>query len=225
MGLGENLSAGGNLALTSDYIYRGVSESNDQPALQADLHLDTGGTFAGFFGSTRDHHLDPGGWYDFDIYLGHRFDLSSVWSATLSARSHYFAGGVYEPSADYQEISGRLTYLDSWSVSLSAIPNGLRYWFQRRLGRSPAWIADTSGQWLIAPRVFVTGGIGYYYSSGTGAGIQTTTGYAYGNAGLACEWRRWRLDVGYFLTQRDARKLSPYPIANQRVAGTLTWRF
>ena len=39
--LGEQLSFGGNLSFTSDYIYHGVSESNDRGALQGDLHLAT----------------------------------------------------------------------------------------------------------------------------------------------------------------------------------------
>jgi hypothetical protein len=53
-------------------------------------------------GSTRDSDLDPGGSTDFEVYLGHRFDLSSAWNLT-SARGHYFAGGVVEPSADYHD--------------------------------------------------------------------------------------------------------------------------
>src|SRR5256886_13905349 len=46
--LGTELAWGGSLAVTSDYIYRGVSESNGRAALQADVHADTPqGTFAG----------------------------------------------------------------------------------------------------------------------------------------------------------------------------------
>ena len=50
-------------------------------------------------------------------------------------------------------------------------------------------------------------------------------GYAYGNVGLAYEWRNWRIDVGYFLTQNRMEDLMAYPTANRRVAGTLSWRF
>ena len=82
--LGTELSWGGNIAVTSDYIYRGVSESDGRAALQADLHADTpGGTFAGAWASTRDRSLEPGSGYDFEIYLGHRFDLGSACSALL----------------------------------------------------------------------------------------------------------------------------------------------
>ena len=203
-----------------------MSESGAHGAAQGDVHLETsGGTFAGVWGSTRDSSLDPGGSNTFEIYLGHRFDLSSAWSATLGARSHYFGGGVDEPSADFQEIAATLAYQDRLAFSVTAIPNAVRYWFYHRLSRSPAWVADATTQWLIAPGLYVTGGVGYYYSTGTGPGIEAAAGYAYGNAGLAYEWRRWRLDVGYFLTQADAEKLFPYPIADHRVAATLSWRF
>jgi Bacterial protein of unknown function (Gcw_chp) len=231
---------GGSLALTSDYLYRGVSESNGHEAFQADLHLENGGTFIGAWGSTRDRSLDPYADYDVEIYLGQRFDLSSAWSATLSARAHYFVGGTQESSDDYEQLSGSLTYLDRWTLSLAAIPNAVHYWYELRLGRSPAWVADTSGQWLLPVEgLFVTGGAGYYYASriapdiGTGydyAGrsgpdIGAGGGYAYGNAGLAFEHRHWRLDVGYFVAQGKARQLIPYPVPSDRLAGSVVWRF
>jgi uncharacterized protein (TIGR02001 family) len=225
--LGSNFTLGGDLAVTSDYIYRGVSESDGHGAVQGDLHLEsTGGTFIGVWSSTRDHHFDPYADYDLELYLGHRFALTSAWSATLSARSHYFVGGNQEQSADYQELSVALTYLDRWTLEVAAIPNAVQYWFDLRLGRTPAWVADTAVQWqLRPPGLFVTGGAGYYYTDGTGSGIAAGGGYAYGNGGLAYEHRPWRVDVGYFLTQGKAREFFPYPLPSNRVAGTLTWRF
>jgi Bacterial protein of unknown function (Gcw_chp) len=224
--LGSDLTVGGNLALTSDYIYRGVSESDGHAAVQADLHLESGGgSFIGVWGSTRDHDFDPYADYDVELYLGQRFDLSTTWSATLSARSHYFVGGAQEQSADYQELSAAFTYLDRWTLTVAAIPNAVHYWYDLRLARSAAWVADTAAQWLLLPRgLFATGGAGYYYADRTGPGIGAGGGYAYGNAGLAFEQRHWRLDVGYFRVQDKAQQLFPYPLSN-RVAATLTWRF
>jgi len=225
-GLGSGVSFGGNLVLTSDYIYRGVSSSNNEGAFQADLHLaDNGGTFLGVWGSTRDGNLEPYANYEIEIYLGHRFDLSDSWSASLTGRAHYFVGGDQEVSDDYQEISVAVTWLDFWTVSVTAIPNAPRYWFQERLSRAPAYAADTSLQWLLYRGFFLSGGAGYYRVTGTGPGIQAANGYAYGNLGIAYEHRRWRLEVGYYLTQDKAQVLFPYPSANQRFAGSIAWRF
>jgi uncharacterized protein (TIGR02001 family) len=227
---GPPFSFGGSLALTSDYIYRGLSESNDHPAPQVDLHVaDSGGNFLGVWASTRDRDFDPYADYDLELYLGHRFDFSGTWGATLSGRSHYYLGGnlggYQTTSADYQEISASVNYLDRWSFSVTAIPNAVRYSYEYRLSRSPAWVADTTLQWLIAGEWFMTAGAGYYYVTGTGQGMQSSAGYAYGNVGIAWEHRRWRLDLGYFLTQDRARELFPYPVANQHIAGTVAWHF
>jgi uncharacterized protein (TIGR02001 family) len=220
----DEFSFGGSLALTSDYIYRGLSESDGHGALQADLHVDSAdGTFLGVWGSTRTHALEPDADYDLEVYLGHRFRLSNTWSATLDARSHYFVAGRQDLSADYQELAASVSYMDRWTASVTAIPNAVRYYYYYRTYRSAAWVADTSGQWLLGHGFFVTAGAGYYHQS-SGGGIPGA-GYAYGNAGLAFEYRSWRLDMGYFVAQQQAQQLVPYPIANDRFAASLLWRF
>jgi uncharacterized protein (TIGR02001 family) len=223
----SGLSAGVGVAVTSDYIYRGVSESDGHAALQGDAHLSSAdGSFLGVWASSRDHDLEPGANALLDLYLGHRFDLSPSWSLTASGRSRYYLGASnYEPSADYQELSLALGFLDSWSLSVTAIPNAVRYWMYQRLSRAPAWVADTSGQYLLGEHFFLTAGAGYYYSTSTGAGVQRATGYAYGNLGAAYERRGWRLDVGYFMTQNAAARSFPYPIASHQFAATLAWHF
>ena len=225
-GLPSDFTVGGNLALTSDYIYRGVSESDGRLAAQADLHVSSGsGAYLGVWASTRDHNFEPYARYDTELYLGHHFALSNDWGVTVDARGHYYVGGAQEINDDYQQISASLTYLDRWTLSVTAIPNAVRYWFQERLSRTPAWVADTAAQWLIHDGLYLTGGAGYYYSSGSGPGIRAGRGYGYGSAGLAYEYRSWRLEVGYFVTQHIAQRLFPYPIADGRFAATLVWRF
>jgi uncharacterized protein (TIGR02001 family) len=235
--LGQQDSAGvaGNLALTSDYIYRGVSESDGHAALQGDLHAtSSGGTFAGLWASTRDRNLAPGAAGELQLYVGQRLALDADWDASLMARADHLLGGSQQAADDYQEIAVALSWLDLWTLSLTAIPSAARYgtyqppgyesYVYQRRGRSAAFAADSSAQWLIAGALYATAGAGYYRASGRG-GRMNAVGYAYGNAGLAYEWRRWRLDVGYFVAQAAATELFPYPLANRRFAGTLSWQF
>jgi Bacterial protein of unknown function (Gcw_chp) len=236
----DSAAVGGNLALTSDYIYRGVSESDGHAALQADVHAATaGGTFAGLWASTRDRNLEPGAAGELQLYVGQRLVLGAEWSATLSARADHLVGGSEQASDDYQEIAAAFSWLDLCTLSLTVIPSAARYAYQpvgyqtygnqaygyQRLGRSAAFVADGSAQWLLTGTLYLTAGAGYYYASGRGAEDLNAVGYAYGNAGLAYQRRRWRLDVGYFVAQRAAAELFPYPLANRRVAGTLSWQF
>ena len=233
---------GGSLAATSDYIYRGVSQSDGHGALQVDLHASTSaGTFAGVWASTRDSDLEPGTDGEMQLYLGQRFALDADWSATVSGRADYFVGGAAHHSDDYQEISAALTWLDRYTVSVTAIPNAVRYssavyqyegyqYSYYEVYRSPAFVADAAGQWLLSEGLLGGGGLyltaaaGYYYASRSDHHAPPAVDYVYGNAGFALEWRRWRIDVGYFAAQRQAAELFPYPVA-KRFAGTVSWQF
>lgn len=230
----QAVSFGGDAAVTTNYIYRGYSETYNRAAVQLDLHASTQtGTFAGVWASTLDRHYQPYASFDLQEYIGQRFDLNSAWNASLTATNYSYVGGEQYYSSDYQQLTASIGYLDRWTFSLSAAPNMLRYWERGyegylRSGRHPAYDAETSAQWLVAKGLYLTGGAGYFLSMGTGSGQVRlpSLGYAYGNVGLAYEWRNWRIDVGYFLTEKaQAQKLFPYPIANNRVAGTLSWRF
>jgi len=215
------LTFGGDVAATSDYIFRGVSLTDNQAAAQADLHATTsGGTFIGVFSSTLRDRRERETDVELEAYLGHRFDLSPVWNATLTAVSYSYLDGHRSSSTDYQELSASASYLDRWTVSFTAAPNIVRYYEHRRLGRYAAYIADVAGQLPLAGRMFLTGGVGYYSFTGPDG-----SGYTYGNAGLAFEYQSWRLDAGYYLTDSNAQALIPYSRRAHRFAATLSWHF
>jgi uncharacterized protein (TIGR02001 family) len=225
------ISFGGDVAVTTDYIYRGYSETDNKGAVQLDLHasLQTG-TFAGVWTSTLHDKYRPYAKFDVEEYIGQRFDLSSEWNTSITATNYQYVGGHQFYSSDYQQIMASVSYLDRWTLSFSAMPNMVRYWGWPHFhtARYPAYDVETSGQWEIAKGFFVTGGAGYYLFTGAESSEfrSPSIGYAYGNVGLAYEWRNLRLDVGFFLTQTGrAEQLSPYRTANDRFAGTLSWRF
>lgn len=232
---------GGSIAATTAYIYHGVSESDGQGALQADLHASTpGGTFAGIWTSTRDSSLEPQTPAEVQLYLGQHFSLGSEWSATVSGRADYFVGAPTAHSDDYQEISAALTWLDRCTVSVTVLPSAVRYSYIQytyegypldyyQTYRSTAVVTDGSAQWLLREGVaggglYLTGAAGYYYSSRPDHAPPPALGYLYGNLGLAWERGHWRIDAGYFTAQSRAEQLFPYPLA-RRLAGTLSWQF
>jgi uncharacterized protein (TIGR02001 family) len=213
----------GDITYTSDYVFRGISESGGRSAGQIDLRASTrDGTFLGVFASTLGrywhHSWGDSGWdYELEAYLGHRFDLSPAWSATLTAVNYSYLSGNAPLSNDYQEISVAVSYLDLWTVTQAVIPNAVRYDRGYRLGRYPAYITDISAQLPLVGRLFLTAGAGYYTSD--------STGYAFGNAGLGFEFKRLRIDAGYYVAQDRARMLFPYGRAGSRFAGTVSWHF
>lgn len=217
----RGITPGGDLTLTSDYIFRGISQSADQPALQGDLHLSTAdGTFAGLFASTLRKISQHGANYELEEYVGHRFDLSPLWSTTVTAVNYSYRAGNIPFSNDYQEISAALSYLDLWTVSVAMSPNTVRYAGGYRLGRYASYVADASAQLPLVGPLFATAGVGYYTLAGPFG-----TGYAYGNAGLAVEYKAWRLDAAYYVTQVRSQYLFPYGQARNHFAATLSWHF
>ena len=213
----------GDLSYTSDYVFRGISESGGRSAGQIDLRVSTrDGTFLGVFASTLgrawQHSWGNTGWdYELEAYLGHRFDLSPAWSTTLTAVNYSYLGGNAPLTNDYQEVSVAVSYLDLLTVTEAVIPNAVRYDRGYRLGRYPAYITDTSAQLPLVGRLFLTVGAGYYTSD--------STGYAFGNAGLGFEFKRLRIDAGYYVAQDHARMLFPYGRAGSRFAGTVSLHF
>jgi uncharacterized protein (TIGR02001 family) len=212
-----------DLTITSDYVFRGISETGGRPAGQVDLHLASAdGTFIGVFASTlgRVWHrgYDSIGWnFELEEYLGHRFDLSQSWSTTVTAVNYSYQDGNTPFNNDYQELSVAVSYLDSWTLTVAAIPNAVRYEWGYRLGRYPAYTGDIATQLPLFGRLFATAGGGYYTSD--------STGYAYGNAGLGFEFKSLRLDAGYYVAQDRAQALFPYGRAGSRFAGSVSWHF
>ncbi len=91
------MTVDGEISYTSDYIFRGISGTGGRGAGQIDLRVSTrDGTFLGVFASTLRRIWRRGwgnnrGWnYELEEYLGHRFDLSQSWSATLMAVNYSY---------------------------------------------------------------------------------------------------------------------------------------
>ena len=219
----DAITFNGDLTYTSDYIYRGISQTGGRSAGQIDLHVGTrDGTFVGVSASTVNRLWHRGydtlGWdYELEEYLGHRFDLSTSWSTTVTGVNYQYKHGNAPINNDYQELSVAVSYLDSWTLTAAYIPNAVRYDRGYRLGRYPAYTADSVTQVPLVGRLFLTAGVGYYYSD--------SADYVYGNAGLAFEFKSLRLDAGYYVAQDRAQTLFPYGRAGSRFAGSVSWHF
>jgi uncharacterized protein (TIGR02001 family) len=218
------LSFDGEISYTTDYIFRGISQTGGRGAGQIDLRLTTAdGTFAGAFASTLNRlwqhpYGSNSGWdYELEAYGGHRFDISPSWSATVTATDYMYLKGNTPFSDDYQEVAFTGSYLDQWTVELAFIPNAVHFERGDRIGRYPAYILSTSGQVPLYGRLALTAGAGYYTSD--------SDGYAFGNVGLAFEVKGLRLDAGYYVAQESARTLFPYGRPGSRFAGSVSWHF
>ena len=120
----------GNLALTSDYVFRGISQSNQHPALQAGIEQAAdNGLYVGAWGSNVSWLADTSSSaapisssLELDAYAGWRGTLSPTVSVDVGAQ--YYAYPGHFPSgfnrADTLELYAGVTLAASKRVSLGA---------------------------------------------------------------------------------------------------------
>lgn len=107
------LSLSGGVSLVSQYRFRGISLSDEDPALQGTVNLiHRGGLYAGAWASTTDGFGELGGSnLELDLYAGYRTPVAS--GITLDAGLLYYAypgaeGGDFEFFEPYANLSGTL---------------------------------------------------------------------------------------------------------------------
>lgn len=214
-------SWGGSLGVTSDYFVRGISRSNDQPALQLDLHyLNTSGFVAGLFASNT--QIEPGESRDVELsgFLGFAKSLGSDWQGRLLA-SHYSYPWNHEGSQyNYDEIDVQAAYRGWLSVTLAYSPNSPRFFYDRGLVGVTAESAELNLQRPVLGKLSGTAGIGYYYFDSEDA-----TGYAYWSVGAAYDLAPVSLSLSYVGTTAAANALFYNAAGGGRWTGTIIWRF
>lgn len=111
----QELSASANVTLTNDYVFRGISQTNEDPALQGGFDLSIGpGFYAGVWGSNVD--FSPGeGNLEVDYYGG----WSKEWDNGLGLDIgliyyDYFPSSVAEFTEVYAQLSWKFIGANIW---------------------------------------------------------------------------------------------------------------
>lgn len=143
----------GTLSLTTDYVFRGISQTDSGPAIQgtfdyAYMFRDEIGVYAGIFGSNVDFDETSGPGVnkasaEFDVYAGLKGTIQGV---TWQLGYIYYAYPNAHPSSDfdynYQEIVAKVGY----DFDVVAITGGVNYaWdYFSETGTGVYWNADVS---------------------------------------------------------------------------------
>lgn len=103
-----------NAALTSDYRYRGISQTRLDPALQggADYTHNPTGLYAGTWLSTIKWTKDLGGDgnVEWDIYGGKRGNITDDFTYDVGGLYYYYPNNGLSPNANTFELYGQLGY-------------------------------------------------------------------------------------------------------------------
>jgi len=202
--------------VTSDYVFRGVSQSLEDPALQAGLHVEhASGLFAGAWASTVDSpsYQLPEGTRDVevDLYLGYGFEITGPWSLIASLVAYEYPGAGRRYDYDYVE----------WGLALQRGPLSVSAsWTEE----GPGFHGESLALEVVArhrlPRRFeLSSGLGHY-----DIGLASADGtYFYWNLTLARSLGPVVLDLGYYDTDSTADRLWP-GLAGARAVLAATYR-
>jgi len=211
---------GGAIAVASDAVLHGLSQSGNRPALQGDLHVRAAGGFVGAAltaaaqGDRRDAMAMV------SVYVGSAVAPAPDWTLQWLL-IHYDDLARARPGRyAYDELLGSVGWRDRAVITLGAAPDRRLASRYGRVGDGLALSGDLTLHQSL-PRGFAAdAGLGYY-------DLQRVlgSGYRYWNIGL--RWQRGDVELGLAWIGADARAdrlIYDQPPARRGV-GTLAWRF
>lgn len=207
----------GSVAVTTDYIYRGLSQTAGQPAAQAGVQLhSSSGWNAGMWGSSVDFQNGSGVAYELDLHAGYAWSLSPDWSMSLGY-VHYAYLNDDDSGYDYDEVNASLSYQQRATASIAWSPNTSKHTYWGFISEKQALAYELSLLQPLYTRWSLCAGVGYYDLHDL-----VDTGYWYWSTGVSFNWQGMQLDLLHIDTDSTAARLFD---GGSRWTAALTWRF
>lgn len=223
-----------NVALTTDYVFRGFSQTDEGPALQGGFDVACGKFYAGVWAS----NLDFGG----DLTLGGEFvDVANIeidyyGGITPKLGKFDFDFGViyysYPNAFDsFSAVNGLLGELDYWEFKAGVSTTVLKdvgigttvYYspdYTGEIGDNVVW--ESTAEKPIAYGFKVSGTFGSQWGDENDGGFD----YVYWNAGISKDFmEKFTLDVRYWDTDLSGCDTATIFQCDERVVGTISASF
>ena len=203
----------GNIALVSDYVFRGVSQTNEDPALQGGLTYSfDSGFYVGTWLSTVDFVDGDGADLEWDVFVGYATDLSDTWAMDLSFVRYVYPSVARGVDYDYNEVIAKFTYSE-WLSFTAGLSNDVF-----NLDDFGAYY-EVSGEWGLPAEFFLNAHVGYY-------GLDSALGEDYLNYGVGVTRDVGPVSFGlsWSDTNNDGEVLFG-DNAGSRVYGSVTFNF
>ncbi|HBK44932.1 MAG TPA: hypothetical protein DDZ67_00555 [Xanthomonadaceae bacterium] len=106
----------GTFAVTNDYVFRGVSQTNEDPAFQAGLtYTSPIGLYVGTWASNVDFGPGDPDW-EVDGFVGYAVDFSENWNFDVVLNRYNYPGAG---ASNYNELITKTTFLDTYSLTVA----------------------------------------------------------------------------------------------------------
>lgn len=192
-----------NVAGTSDYVFRGVSQTSEDPAISAGVDLTFGSVYAGAWASNVDFGDDTDA--EVDLYGGFRSELGGF-ALDFGAVAYLYANAPDGADYDYVELKAGA------SRAIGPVTAGVVLFY------SPDFFGADEEAFYTEANLAFSPATDWTVSAAVGKQVlDVTADYTTWNAGVAyAVTDNLVLDVRYHDTDIDG-----LPIAEERVVGTI----
>jgi len=212
---------GGSITGTTDYIFRGVSQTDEDPAIQGSIDFGhSSGFYAGIWASNVDFDdPDDGIDVEIDYYLGWVFALPADMELDLQAVRYTYPGSNAGFGIDYNEYLAALSFLEYFTATFGFTGNYVN-------SDENAFYYHLGGEFPIGETGFnIIAGVAYNDVE------KATDGDNYTDFqfGVNYTWNDINFDVSYFDTSSYGLGLQdflgPKKWADSRVVFTIGYEF
>ena len=202
-------------ALTTDYVYRGISRSDGHAAAQLGVDASSElGIFGGFWASTTDiDTADRNRPLEVDFYVGYVKHFGSNWSASVSVSRYTFPGQDGDVDYSYEEFAALIGYRDRVWVEFDHTNSLFGH-------DTTARNIEIIASWPLPASLSLTAGFGFF-DVAEFAG----NGYSYWQLGVSRPVGWASVDLRYHDTNNVPAQISPSRLADPRVVLAITAAF
>jgi uncharacterized protein (TIGR02001 family) len=210
---------GGSVGLSTDDLFRGLSENNGQISPQADLHGVRGPWYGGLSAEEVRRGIDRGPGVELIGYAGFQHRLGEDWTGRVTLRHYDYPGNALRTRYNYDELGLSVGWRERLILTAIASPDTYVRDYRGNYGSGAAYCVELGGRQPIPLGLSAVAGVGYYDLQ-----RQIGTGYAYWSAGLNRRWGAWAFDLRYVGTDATARQHFQ-DLAGDRLLLSAFWLF
>ena len=219
------IAIGGSIVATTNYVHRGLTQTERKAALQADAHLQTlTGWFLGAWGSLASSAPQVQSRSEINLYLGRVWTLSETWSLSTHYARYIYPDGRAAPRYyyhDYDELQAAVSFEDRATLSVAYAPGIKRFsLYGPGLSQGDQISYELSLRQPLWRNISLTAGVGHYDLSDL-----FHHSYWAASGGLELAVQRWTVTLTAFAVDGTARELFGPRTADGDGALTVAWRF
>lgn len=210
-----------SIGATTDYIFRGVSQTYSGAAAQAGVsYRSPTGWFVGAWGSNVNPYPFGVASIEANLYGGYAWSLTPDVTARASYTRYFYVRDPRPQPYDYGEFAFSLGWRDLLTATVSIQPDSTRYSTlgYRRNRRAAAY--ELTARYPLVGRLALSGGIGYY-------DLEQLYGTSYrsSSVGLSYAWGHIEVDLSRFFADATVRRLFDEATADGEWVLSAAYRF